>query len=157
MQRPIVGYRKDEEDHWVALLSCGHPRHVRHDPPLVSRPWVLTQEGRDAQLGTMLTCVRCDRLELPADFAPYRRTPEFTQDTLPAALRRDHSTAVGVWGRIQVIEGNLRYRVEALGLDQVLTPSEPGIVVPEVLHSVEPDGPVRFFVEFYRADEKPHT
>lgn len=153
MQRPIIGYRKDEEDHWVALLSCGHPRHVRHNPPLVSRPWVLSQEGRDGQLGAMLTCVRCDRLELPAHFVPYRSTPEFTELTVPAALRRDHSTAVGVWARIHVLAGRLRYRIESLGVDQILTPGEPGIVVPEVLHSVEPDGAVRFRVEFYRADD----
>ena len=151
MQRPIVGYRKDEEDYWVALLNCGHPRHVRHDPPLVSRPWVLSEEGRKGQMGMMLTCVRCDRQELPPHFEPYRRTPEFTQDSVPAALRDDHSTAAGVWARIHVSEGRLRYRAESLGVDQILTPSEAGIVVPEVPHSVEPDGPVRFHVEFHRA------
>lgn len=153
MQRPIVGYRKDEEEHWVALLSCGHPRHVRHDPPLVSRPWVLTEEGRNAQLGTMLRCVRCDQLELPSHFAPYRRTPEFTEQSIPAGLRRDHTTATGVWARIHVTEGRLRYRVPELGVDQILTPPEVGIVAPEVAHSVEPDGPVRFHVEFLRAGE----
>src|SRR5690606_5765766 len=127
------------------------PRHVRHDPPLVSRPWVLTQEGRDAHLGVMIRCVRCDQLELPPHFVAYRSTPEFTEQTLPAALRRDHATASGVWGRIHVRDGRLRYQAESLGLDVMLTPSEAGTIVPEVPHRVTPDGPVRFLVEFYRA------
>jgi hypothetical protein len=32
----------------------------------------------------------------------------------------------------------------------VLVPGTPGVIVPEVLHHVEPDGEVRFFVEFHR-------
>ena len=34
-----------------------------------------------------------------------------------------------------------------------LTPGIVGVVVPEVLHHVEPLGPVRFSVEFYKAAE----
>jgi len=60
MERVIVGFHQDEEDHWVADLECGHTRHVRHDPPWQSRPWVLTPEGRAQFLGTRLNCVKCD-------------------------------------------------------------------------------------------------
>ncbi|WP_164101477.1 DUF3565 domain-containing protein [Candidatus Laterigemmans baculatus] len=60
MEREIVGYHRDEENHWVAELDCGHNQHVRHDPPLVSRPWVLTPEGRNSRLGVRLNCVLCD-------------------------------------------------------------------------------------------------
>jgi hypothetical protein len=60
MKHAIVGYHKDEEDHWVAELYCGHNQHVRHNPPLVSRPWVETQDGRDSMLGYQLNCVKCD-------------------------------------------------------------------------------------------------
>lgn len=58
-ERAIVGFAQDEEGHWVALLECGHGQHVRHDPPLVSRPWVLSAEGRAARLGARLRCARC--------------------------------------------------------------------------------------------------
>ena len=34
-------------------------QHVRHEPPLQSRPWVTTREGRASQLGAELWCVRC--------------------------------------------------------------------------------------------------
>lgn len=149
MQRPIVGFRLDEAGDWTALLSCGHPQHVRHDPPFVNRPWVTTEDGRASRLGAMLDCVRCDRMELPADFVALRRTPEFTGDSMPAGLRARHRTAPGTWGRIVVSEGTLRYRVPALELDTVLSPGRDGIVVPEVEHDVTPEGPVRFHVEFY--------
>ena len=57
--RAIVGFHQDDEGHWVADLECGHAQHMRHEPPLISRPWVLTASGRDSMLGTRLTCVRC--------------------------------------------------------------------------------------------------
>ena len=60
MNRPIAGYHKDEEDHWVAELACGHFQHVRHNPPWVSRPWVVTQTGRDSMLAYELNCKKCD-------------------------------------------------------------------------------------------------
>ena len=61
MQRAIVAYRTDEERHSVALLECGHSQHVRHHPPMTSRPWVLTEAGRNSRLGMFLNCVLCDR------------------------------------------------------------------------------------------------
>lgn len=67
MRRSITGFHTDEENHWVAELECGHNQHVRHNPPWVSRPWVMTAEGRASMLGYQLNCVKCDRGE-PGDF-----------------------------------------------------------------------------------------
>ncbi len=60
MKQSIVGYHKDDEGHWVAELVCGHYQHVRHDPPMVSRPWVTTEKGREEMLGYQLECKKCD-------------------------------------------------------------------------------------------------
>ncbi len=60
VQRPIIGYHLDAEQHWVADLECGHAQHVRHDPPWVNRPWVLEPAGRRAHLGLLLHCKLCD-------------------------------------------------------------------------------------------------
>jgi hypothetical protein len=60
MDRRIVGFHQDEEQHWVAELECGHHRHVRHDPPWISRPWVVTAHGRMRMLGTPLRCRKCE-------------------------------------------------------------------------------------------------
>ena len=65
MRRRITGYHRDDENHWVAELDCGHNQHVRHNPPWVSRPWVTTEEGREGMLGTELECLKCDRGEPP--------------------------------------------------------------------------------------------
>ncbi|WP_447977490.1 DUF3565 domain-containing protein [Candidatus Nitrospira bockiana] len=60
MQQPIVGFHQDEHGDWVADLACGHGQHVRHQPPFVSRLWVLTEAGRRDHLGRMLNCTRCE-------------------------------------------------------------------------------------------------
>ena len=54
MNRKIVGFHQDEEQHWVAELECGHNQHVRHTPPWTIRPWVITPEGRTRALGRTL-------------------------------------------------------------------------------------------------------
>jgi hypothetical protein len=57
----IVGYHQDEEENWVAELSCGHCQHVRHRPPFVERSWVLTEAGRAAKIGQSVVCPECGR------------------------------------------------------------------------------------------------
>jgi len=82
--------------------------------------------------------------------APYRSTPVFDQTTLPAALRAEHSTKAGVWGVIRIIAGRLKLELPDSGTATILTPEEPGLVLPEQRHRVTPLGPVRMRVEFYR-------
>lgn len=60
MEQRIVGFHQDLENHWVAELACGHFQHVRHNPPWMSRPWVVTVEGRATMLGSQLQCKKCD-------------------------------------------------------------------------------------------------
>lgn len=155
MKRTITGFRTDSDGDWVALLDCGHPQHVRHNPPFTNRPWIVTEEGRDSRLGKMLDCVRCNRFELPEHFVTYKQTPMFTEESLPEGLKKDHSTKTGVWAKIIVTEGKLLYRVAALNTEMELSRNQAGIVVPEILHCVEPLGAVRFFVEFYRSPDHP--
>ena len=60
MKQAISGYHQDGENHWVALLQCGHFQHVRHNPPWVNRKWVTTESGRYSMLGHHLNCKKCD-------------------------------------------------------------------------------------------------
>lgn len=83
---------------------------------------------------------------------PYRTTPVFDEDSLPAALRQDHSTKAGVWGIIRLLEGRLRLSDESGS--RVLTPDHAGLIHPERKHRVEPIGRMRMQVEFY--DEQPN-
>ena len=153
MKRPIVDFHRDAAGDWVADLGCGHRQHVRHKPPFIVRPWVEDAAGREAHLGTILDCVRCDRMEWPDSLIAYARTREFDQDTVPRGLVSSHTTRAGAWARIHVLEGTLLYQVEP-PVDRCVRLDGPatGIVVPEVPHHVKPQGPVRFFVEFFRVE-----
>ena len=67
MNREVEGYDKDDEGDWRAKLACRHYQHVRHQPPLITREWILTEEGRASRLGAELNCKKCDEGS-PADF-----------------------------------------------------------------------------------------
>ncbi len=87
---------------------------------------------------------------LPKGFSPYRRTPAFDENSVPAGLLKDHQTKAGVWGVIEVTSGRLRYTISASGEEVELHAGLKGIVEPEVLHYVTPRGAVEFSVEFWR-------
>ncbi|RED16002.1 DUF1971 domain-containing protein [Parasphingopyxis lamellibrachiae] len=84
---------------------------------------------------------------------PYRSTPIFDENSLPSALRRDHSLKAGAWGRLNVLSGALRYTVSETGEALVLEAGHSTTILPEQLHFVEPLGPVEMRVDFY--DEPP--
>jgi tellurite resistance-related uncharacterized protein len=81
---------------------------------------------------------------------PYKVTPVFDESTLPAGLRRVHSTKEGVWGVVRLLEGRLRLFFPETGRDLVLTPDVQGLLEPCEPHLVEPLSPFRMQVEFYR-------
>ena len=152
MQRTITSFHLDALNDWVAKLDCHHNQHVRHKPPFFNRPWTQSEEGRASMLGTRLDCVRCDQLEFPEGLHEYKRTPDFTESTIPAGLLRDHSTKPGVWGLIRIEEGSLVYTVQLPEERSfLLTAESPGVVVPEMKHNVRATAPVRFHVAFFRA------
>lgn len=63
VEQAMVDFFQDAEQHWVAVLACGHRQHVRHRPPLVERHWVLSVEGRRSRLGQRLWCKHCEALK----------------------------------------------------------------------------------------------
>jgi len=89
---------------------------------------------------------------VPASVLPYKRTPDFTEHTVPAGLLRSHNTKEGVWGKIVVLEGSLLYRILQPTIEEVLlTPETHGVVEPTVKCEVVPFPEVRFCVDFHRA------
>jgi tellurite methyltransferase len=90
-------------------------------------------------------------MSIPAWYVVTRRTPEFTQDTVPPALLSAHETKGGAWALIHVLEGKLRYCIETPASESILEPGRPGVIQPQVPHHVESVGPVRFYLEFHRA------
>ena len=67
MQQAIMGFHKDEKGDWVARLACRHQQHMRHNPPWINRPWVITEQGREQALGLLIACKKCDE-NAPRDF-----------------------------------------------------------------------------------------
>ncbi|MBT9530851.1 MAG: DUF3565 domain-containing protein [Pseudomonas sp.] len=63
----LLDFRQDDQGHWVALLSCGHTQHLRHQPPWQNRPWVVDQQQRHALLGQPFPCGWCAQHSISKD------------------------------------------------------------------------------------------
>ena len=148
MDTTIVGFHQDDAGDWIAELACGHGQHMRHTPPWQERSWVTTEDGRQRKIGARIECVLCDAIRLPLDAREYKRTATFTEETLPAALQKEHRTKAGSWGRIVVSEGQVEFH--SRGRVHVLGAGDVGIVEPEVSHHVTPLGAMRLHVEFWK-------
>lgn len=149
MRRTITGFHRDDEGSWVAELSCLHNQHVRHQPPFRLAPWVLSDAERQARTGSPLDCPLCDRAELPEGLHVVRTTPVWTAETIPAGLRRAHRVAAGLWGRLRVEGGEVRFRAATVPpIDTVVRTGSAQPIPPEVDHDVEPGPDARLFVEF---------
>jgi tellurite resistance-related uncharacterized protein len=93
-------------------------------------------------------------MPIPEGYIASRRSPEFTHENMPAALRQAHETTHDTWAVIHVLEGRLRYRIASPLSETVLEPGRPGVVEPGIKHQVEPLGPVRFYLEFHYPPER---
>jgi hypothetical protein len=60
VDRRIAGFIQAGRGEWVAQLSCGHRRTVRHRPPAEVHPWILERRARASHVGTWLPCPTCD-------------------------------------------------------------------------------------------------
>jgi len=88
---------------------------------------------------------------IPSHVVAYKKTPEFDETCIPKGLLKAHQTKDGVWGKIIIVEGQLKYRIiEPEEEVIILNDASPGIVEPTMFHEVEAIGKVRFYVEFYR-------
>ncbi len=104
---------------WVAELSCGHRRHVRHRPLLEDNPWVTTEAGRRARLGTALACRWCDAPVPPVGPGALARAAARRGAQVVDALAaldpadREGPTALPGWDRLTVA-CHLRFGARAL-------------------------------------------
>jgi len=99
-------------------------------------------------------------LQLPHGVGLARSTPTFDEESVPAGLLAAHRVADGVWGRLVVSSGSVRFVFES---DDAVVSNELRMVHPRVVsggevqvippgrpHHLEVVGPVTFCVEFYR-------
>lgn len=89
-------------------------------------------------------------LVMPPGLTLTRTTPEFTESSVPPGLLRAHHVGAGVWGRVCVRAGELRFVFEdSPGTSHQLRAGDSLDIPPAVAHRVEPTDSVRFVVEFY--------
>ena len=101
-------------------------------------------------LGQPIECGRCLQLEWPEGLESLRCTPRFDENSIPRGLQKDHSTKAGVWGLIHVVSGQLRYVCQTpVEREMLLDADSKGIIPPGLLHDVEAQGDVCFYVEFF--------
>jgi tellurite resistance-related uncharacterized protein len=88
---------------------------------------------------------------LPQTVTAYKKTPEFTEQSIPKGLLNDHQTKTGVWGKIVILEGELEYTILEPEKETILlSVDQYGVVEPTILHYIKPSYAVRFYVEFYK-------
>jgi len=85
---------------------------------------------------------------------PYKITPVWDQDTLPVAIKNEHSTKSGTWGVLRVLEGEVTLVFQDSASSVRVTPSSPALIPPGEVHHVELKGPMRMQVEFHH--ERPN-
>ena len=89
--------------------------------------------------------------ELPEGLTLQRTTSTFDERSTPAGLRRAHTIAAGVWGRLIVEQGSLGFVFEDAPEDlRTVSAGQHQVIPPSRSHHVVIDGPVRFAVEFHR-------
>lgn len=92
--------------------------------------------------------------EPPCDTEHVRTTEVFDNHSVPAGLLRAHRIADGVWGRLIVHTGSLRFVFEDASDQPLAVSAGRGVLIPPGrLHHLELDEPVTFAVEFHRQTE----
>lgn len=155
MLREITGFYNDEKGDWVAALNCCHGQHVRHNPPFMRRPWVVTEDGRRSRIGATVDCLKCNNMEWPQGLSMYRRSLEFNENSIPEYLKEDYSVSSGTWGRVIVLRGRLIYEVmDPLNTSFDIVIPKFGVIVPDIKCRIIPSGKVWFCIEYYSDNGK---
>ena len=87
---------------------------------------------------------------IPRGLFPAGTSPNFTQDTIPEALQREHTLAAGHWGVLHIFEGRLLFVDLAAGKESMAEAPGLFIIGPGVPHRVAVDGPLSCRIDFFR-------
>lgn len=89
---------------------------------------------------------------LPKGLELARTTDVFDDQNHPGGLLRAHQVADGVWGRLVVHSGSLRFVFEDdADMPLIVAAGDAVVIPPARRHHVEFDGPVTLAIEFHRA------
>ena len=91
---------------------------------------------------------RVDRI--PPGLVPAGGSLNFTKDTIPDALRREHTLAPVRWGVLYVIEGSILFMDLATGGERLAEAPDTIAIHPGVPHKVVVPGPLTCRIDFFR-------
>ena len=82
----------------------------------------------------------------------FKETREFSADTVPAGLLKDHALLEGVFGKLILKKGTLKFIVTETGCEQEvsLAKGDVHIIEPLIRHKVELGPDAVFFIEFFK-------
>ncbi|MFW2335302.1 DUF1971 domain-containing protein [Ilumatobacter sp.] len=89
-------------------------------------------------------------IELPHGCELVRTTREFDEHTVPGGLLAAHRVADGVWGRLVVRNGSLRFGFDDAPGERLVVAGDSQVIPPARVHHLTIEGAVRFVVEFHR-------
>jgi uncharacterized OsmC-like protein/tellurite resistance-related uncharacterized protein len=141
----------DEPDHRVELLHRNITKHGTITNTLAAACDVTGE----------IVAVRSpgpsgEHAALPDGLELVRTTEVFDNASVPAGLLRAHRVADGVWARLVVHAGAVRFVFEDEPDRPIIVATGGHVVIPPARrHHVELDGPARFAVEFHRAVAAP--
>ena len=87
---------------------------------------------------------------LPNSVEPHSHSRALTETPSPPTFHKNPSSRPGVWGRLVMESGALTFAWEKDDADISLAKGDTVVIPPETRHRVILNGPVSFFVEFYR-------
>lgn len=155
MQRVIEGFHLDRFQEWVAELECGHELQMKHNPPYMECRWIGTGKGRQEHIGDSVECVDCDMPKIPDGMTLVETSPVYQRSDMPSEWQGGFSTEPGVWARVVVKEGMLRFVIEPgvpASRGFLLDKGFAGVMAPDLTHSLSPAmGDVQFYIEYYSA------
>jgi len=81
---------------------------------------------------------------------PYKKTPIFNAKNVPKTILEKHNTAEGVWGKLVIVSGTLKF--VDLETDEVfiLNEGEFKIIEPTKWHKLILIDDPQFYIEFYK-------
>ena len=91
--------------------------------------------------------------ELPPGLVAKGSSPTFTEDTLPAALLKEHALAPGRWGVLNLLRGSVWFVDLTPGEERYIEAPGTIIIEPEAPHKLRLDGSMSCRIDFYRAPE----
>ena len=88
--------------------------------------------------------------EIPEAARAYNTTRHYTDRTVPGMMKHHHTVRAGVWAKIIVERGEVKYYIDGDDQEYTLTKGNPGVVEPMVKHRIDPQPSSKFYLEFYR-------